>query len=95
MSEQGDAYDKELAEFTEYMFELRRLEDNGERCTFSIGPYAAMCLIGCLQLATRHPGLSSSYKDTLYDLAHQFDPLFAGTLGEKVIRAGWDPGADR
>lgn len=95
MSEQDDACDKGLAEFTDYMIELRELEKSGERTTLSIGPYTAMCLIGSLQMVTRHPGLSSAYKDVLRNLVHQFEPLFAGTLGAELIRQGGHPEFDR
>lgn len=82
------------AEAVAYLKHLYDLEEGGERTTLVIGPWTAFVLIGGLQLATRHPGMSPTQKATLDDFIAQAATWFTGTPGEALIRAGNDPGQD-
>lgn len=78
-----------------YMLKLAEAEQAGERATVVIGPFAAMNIIGLLQLATRHPDMPVRQKQIARDFVHQLEPLFAGTYGETIIRQGGHPEFDR
>lgn len=82
-------------EWLEYMLDLHQRELAGERGDFSIGPYAAMVMIGALQMATRHPEMTETSRNVLLSIVDQYRPWFAGTLGERLIDLGNDPTQDR
>ena len=84
----------EEMEFIVYMRTLRKLEADGERTTITIGPYGAMMIIGLVQLSTRHPDVDKELRQIARDFVHQLEPLFAGTIGEEIIKRGNHPEFD-
>lgn len=77
-----------------YFNELIEMERAGERSPVSIGPWSSMSVIILLQLALRHPEVSTSVKSGALDVLGQLEVLFDGTYGEQVIRAGYDTSLD-
>jgi len=90
----ADADDDEQ-ELVAYMRQLMDMEKAGERTTIVLGPFGAMALIGFLQLGTRHPYIDAPLKNVARDIVQQLQPLFAGTLGEEIIRRGGHPEFDK
>lgn len=79
----------------EYMKELIRLEQEGQRAPVLMGPWSAFAVISLLQLSLRHPGVSASIKSAALDILGQLETFFAGTPGEALIAAGYDVSQDR
>jgi hypothetical protein len=79
----------------EYMKELMRLEQEGERAPILIGPWSAFAVISLLQLSLRHPGISTSIKSAALDILGQLEPLFKGTPGQALIAASYDTTQDK
>lgn len=78
-----------------YVAGLVQLERAGERAPLVVGPYTAFTLVGAIQLATRHPGLSDYMTRLLTEFGDQIiRGYFAGTPGEALLLAGWDPSHD-
>lgn len=75
--------------YIEYMHQLAEIEQTGGRVSVDVGPFTAMTLIGALQLAVRHPWMGDQAKAAVRALVDGFGPMFAGTLGEQIIAAGW------
>lgn len=86
---------EEEKQFVEYMVTLAESERAGEKATIVIGPFAAMIIIGLIQLSTRHPDMEKRSKDIARDFIRQLEPLFVGTLGEEIIRRGGHPEFDK
>jgi len=86
--------DPAAIEYLARLYEIERDPDH-ERAVLFIGPYSAFVMIGTLQLATRHPGLSPTHLELLAEIIDQLRPLFTGTPGEALIRLGDDPANDR
>lgn len=82
-------------QFVESMKDLWNLEAAGERTTLTIGPFSAITMIGALQLAMRHPEMSTFQRGILAEFIDQMRPMFAGTSGEEIIRRGDDPAFDQ
>lgn len=78
-----------------YMEVLHDAEASGARSEVVFGPYTAMLIIGALQLATRHPGMTERQRTEITTIVDQFRPWFAGTPGEIIIDRGNDPGHDQ
>lgn len=83
------------AELLAYMEQVHDLELDGERREVAFGPYTALVVIGMLQLATRHPGITDRQRVEVGAVVDQFRPWFAGTPGEHIIDMGNDPELDR
>lgn len=79
----------------EYMKELIRLEQEGQRTPVLMGPWSAFAVISLIQLSLRHPGVAPSIKNAALDILGQLEPFFKDTLGEALIAAGYDTKQDR
>lgn len=77
-----------------YIDELFRLEQDGERCPVTIGPYSLLLTITALQLALRHPGMGGNVHTVLLRQIQDWRGPFAGTLGAWLIDRGFDPAND-
>lgn len=87
--------EEEVEQQVAYMKKLVDLELAGERTEIKIGPFAAITIIGLLQLSTRHPDMPRRMKDAARDFIQQIAPIFAGTPGEEIIRRGNHPEFDK
>ena len=69
---------------------LAQAERDGtdDKALISIGPFSAFTLIGLLQLAYRHPGLSASQREIIRRIVADLAPLFGGVLAE-AVEEGW------
>ena len=84
------------AEVLEYMTNIARAERDRTVpfATIQIGPFTAICLIGALQLAMRHPEIGGGQLRDLQRIIDQLAPAFEGTPGAEVVRRGSDPTQD-
>jgi hypothetical protein len=80
--------DERFLEFTAQVLEAER---NGERATFTIGPFSLLTMIGAIQLATRHPHVVGENRKILLGLVQDFGVYFDGTAGEEIIKRGSHP----
>lgn len=90
-----DDLTEEDQKLIEWLMELVKLEQAGERTTIAIGPFTAYTLIGMLQLATRHTRMSGQQRKIARGIYQQLYPLFVGTPGEESIRKGEHPEWDK
>jgi hypothetical protein len=81
-------------EMLAYMEKLVELERAGESVMVRFGPYTIMVMIGAMQLATRHPDMSSPDRARLNQIVANFRSAFAGTMGAEIIDRGADPTMD-
>lgn len=84
------------AEAIAYLTRLVEIEQGADcaPAVISCGPFTAFTLIGALQLATRHPAMSDEQRELIGQVIDQLRPLFAGSLGEQLLRLGDDPAMD-
>lgn len=83
------------AEITGALAELFEAELAGtaEKAEIRIGPFSAFVLIGLIQFAWRHPGLSPRHKQIAHDIVDQLATLFGPPL-DAAIELGWDTTRD-
>lgn len=84
-------------ELVTYMAQLGTAELEGRTLPIPIEvhPFSALMVIGALQLVTRHPSVDDVVKKPVHDVIDQLSTIFAGTIGEEIIRRGNDPTHDR
>lgn len=73
--------------------ELRRQHEEAGNLSLELTPFEALCLIGQLQLAARHPANSGFSRDTGVRAAQALTSALR-PLARAVAAAGWDPARD-
>jgi hypothetical protein len=74
-------------EITDYMHQLLRRENGGERATLEIGPYTAMLLLGAVHWALRHGQFAEHGPRMFERLTDQLQLMFIDDpTGQQIIR---------
>jgi len=81
----------------ELVADMRQLD--GRPFTVQIGAFAAYALLGVIQLAWRHPGLSEMEKDLILRVGEQLEQGITSAGASELIQAtmamGWNVAHDR
>lgn len=84
-------------EYLKILVELGKAERDGtaDNALISCGPFTAFSIVAALQLALRHPQLSSNMREIISNFANQLAMLFPeGSAVRELIKEGSDPHND-